>query len=402
MLAHPLSRLAVLSLVLLSLVIAAGTRPQSAAINSPADDLIVHEWGTFTSVSGVDAQPLVWRPLNVESDLPSFVYSIDKGNSWRGLRYPSKSGLPVRVRMETPVIYFYAQQEMNVAVKVGFPNGWITEWYPQARTAGWGAIDWGQFKILPGASLDFPHDRTENHYYPARETDAAPVQLRTDQQTEQEKFLFYRGVGNFVLPLSFKLRGDKIVIANTGAQEIGKVVIFENRGGKTGYLLRDAPQGELEIERPTLDNKIDGLRTAIKAMLISRGLYQKEADAMLNTWRDSWFEEGLRVFYLMPRRTTDTILPLTIDPQPSQLVRLLVGRTELITPEMERHVIEQAAKLDDPSQGVREAALKEIKRYGRFTEPVLKQTLEHATDQKLRLRVERLLDEMEQEATRRS
>ncbi len=36
-------------------------------------------------------------------------------------------------------------------------------------------------------------------------------------------------------------------------------------------------------------------------MLIAQGLYQDEAQAMLETWRDSWFEEGSRLLYIVPR-----------------------------------------------------------------------------------------------------
>ncbi len=95
------------------------------------------------------------------------------------------------------------------------------------------------------------------------------------------------------------------------------------------------------VDRPALDDKLPELRQEMKAMLIANGLYEKEADAMLNTWRDSWFEEGLRVFYLMPRKTTDAILPIVIEPEPAGLVRVLVGRTEIITPEMEQNVTNQ-------------------------------------------------------------
>ena len=37
--------------------------------------------------------------------------------------------------METPVVYFYTDKETKVSVKVDFPRGWITEWYPFAATA---------------------------------------------------------------------------------------------------------------------------------------------------------------------------------------------------------------------------------------------------------------------------
>lgn len=388
------ARQLVLGLGLLVLVIVVvGTslsRFSSANTRGKSPDLVVHEWGTFTSVAAQDGRSLIWRPLNVESDLPSFVYSVDKGDTWRGLRYPSKSGLAVRVRMETPVLYFYAQEEVSVAVKVRFPSGRITEWYPTAKVNR-GDIDWGELRVMPGAQVYLPNDFRENHYYPARETDAAAIQIRRDQVTEQEKFLFYRGVGNFDLPLSVRLAEDKIAIKNVGTENIRTAVLFENRSGKIGYRIVDLSSTEAFLNRPELRSDLKDLWRDLKAMLIAEGLFEKEAEAMLNTWRSSWFEEGLRVFYMMPRKTTDTVLPIDINPQPASLVRVLVGRTELITPEMENNVTAQLKALDDPSLNVRQSALKKINRYGRFTESILTQILDHSSDPQVKSEVEQLL-----------
>ena len=72
--------------------------------------LIVHEWGTFTSIAGKTGFALDWRPLNGSSDLPKFVHTLQDG---RGLRHgPAKLSLEAQIRMETPVIYFYADREM--------------------------------------------------------------------------------------------------------------------------------------------------------------------------------------------------------------------------------------------------------------------------------------------------
>lgn len=392
MLTPPLAGPATLCLALLSFIFAgAPSRPSS---NAAGAGLVVHEWGTFTSVAGRDGRTLVWRPLSFESDLPSFVYSVDKGTTWRGLRYPSKSGLAVKVRMETPVLYFYSGEEATVRVRVGFPGGRITEWYPQAHSVSSGDIDWGELRVLPGAHVGLPHDFRENHYYPARETDAALVQVRIEQQTEHEKFLFYRGVGNFDLPLSVRLEGDRVTIKNSRQENVRQVVLFENSGGSIGYQILNMPETEVVVDRPALDDKLPELREEMKTMLIANGLYEKEADAMLNTWRDLWFEEGLRVFYLMPGKTTEAILPIVIEPEPAGLVRVLVGRTELITPEMEQSVTNQVSKLSERSIGGREAALREINKYGRFLEPILTQVLMHTTDPQLKMEVERLLEEM--------
>jgi len=89
--------------------------------------LVVHEWGTFTSIAGKDGIALEWRPLNGPTDLPKFVHTIQKEGD--GLRHPSGKGeLTAAVRMETPVLYFYSDNEMDVDVKVDFPKGKITEW----------------------------------------------------------------------------------------------------------------------------------------------------------------------------------------------------------------------------------------------------------------------------------
>jgi hypothetical protein len=400
------SRLVAGCLLAFSLAALVGVR--LAAQNGPAsraqkksvpaeNQLVVHEWGTFTSIAGKDGVALDWRPLNGPSDLPKFVHTIEEGG---GLRHPpGKGDLRARVRMETPVLYFYSASEMDVSVKVDFPKGKITEWYPQARAASAG-IDWGRLKVMPGAALTFPVESAHSHYYPAREVDAAPVQVcSTNGKTiQQEKFLFYRGVGTFDLPLSVKLEGESVVLKNLGQDEISHLVIFENRGGKIGYRLCDAFTGEMTHERPALDKSMNALLEDLKQILVASGLYEKEAAAMIKTWRDSWFEEGMRVFYILPRRTTDEILPVTIEPRPSELVRVLVGRAEVITPEMEKSIRQQITLLRDPSPQVREAAAKEIRKYGRFSEPILKRLLEQETDAGVRARIRKLIEASGREA----
>ena len=83
---------------------------------------------------------------------------------------------------------------------------------------------------------------------------------------------------------------------------------------------------------------------------------------MLETWRDSWFEEGSRLIYIVPARLIDAILPLQVEPAPAETVRVFVGRIELITPETERSVEEAIARSDRSA----------IDRYGRFLDPILK------------------------------
>ena len=317
--------------------------------------LVVHEWGTFSTIAGEDGFALEWRPLAGTNDLPRFVHEIGDPS---GLRHCVKCDLTAKIRMETPVLYFYTDRDMVVSVRVDFPKGKITEWYPNVRSVGSG-IDWGRFAVLPNATTSLTTEAVANHYYAARETDSALVRVcnTNGRAPEFEKFLFYRGVGGFDLPVSVKLDGDFVRLA--GLTDIEQVIVFENRGGNIGFRVVDVLADEMTVERPPVGDSLALLLAELQQSLVAHGLYKKEARAMLNTWRDSWFEEGLRVFYILPRKSTDAALPLTIDPKPDELVRVLVGRIEVITPEMELRV------LADP------------KLYGRFAEPILKRASAH-------------------------
>ena len=256
-------------------------------------------------------------------------------------------------------------------------------------------IDWGRITVMPGAEESFLTEAKESHYYPARETDAAPIRVCTNKEAhegdQREKFLFYRGVGTFDLPVAARVEDDKVVVTNTTDESIPKFILFENRGGKAGYKIHDLSNGNAEIERPALDQTIDWLARDFVSLLVAEGLYEKEARAMLKTWRDSWFEEGLRIFYIVPRKMTDGILPITIEPAPKELVRVLVGRMEVITPEMERAIQQQVAKLESASPDIQSIARTIIRKHGRFSEPVLKTILESTTDTKLRSRIEQII-----------
>ncbi len=113
---------------------------------------------------------------------------------------------------------------------------------------------------------------------------------------------------------------------------------------------------------------------------------------MIETWKDSWFEEGLRVFYILPTAATNEILPLRVAPQPKETVRVLVGRTEIITPEIEQDVKRQVVLLRSTSAKVREQAQNNLQKHGRFYEPILKSILQNESNAKVREQIQKLLE----------
>lgn len=351
-----ISRISLLAVLIAVTIFGSGTQKNG---------LIVHEWGTFTTVSRDDGTAYHWNPLLGPSELPAFVHGAP--NTREGFCPKCERTL---ARMETPVLYFYTDREMKVSVKVDFPSGKITEWFPEAHSTNPG-INWGNVTLLPVLQADLPNDGKRSHYYPARETDASAIRVETGTGSEQEKFLFYRGIGNFSSPLQARLAGDRLILKNAGAEVISPVILFENREGKMGWEILDTLTSEADLPRPALGRPIDSLLCELQKALAAHGLFEKEAAAMVKTWRDSWFEEGMRVFYIVPRKATDAILPITINPLPDQLARVFVGRGEIITPEIAVEIQDAARQFGKGSAEERFAAIKTVRRYGRFAEPVL-------------------------------
>lgn len=322
----------------------------AGGLSGPPEPVTVHEWGTFTSIAGPDGNAVEWLPLSVSSDLPPFIYHFGDKIYSRGT-----------VRMETPVLYCYSAKETDVSVKVGFPSGTITEWYPAAGQRIQ-EIAWPRVRILPAITGDFPSDGKTSHYYAARNTEAAVLQVSHQGVEQQERFLFYRGVATFQPPLSVKLVNNQIVVRNRIEEQPGAIILFENQGGRAGYRFGHLTGSEVALERPELGSGVSSLRRELEGLLVANGLFADEAHAMVETWRDSWFEEGTRVFYLLPRSAVDSILPLTISPKPAGLERTFVGRIEVITPEIEAAVVAAFQNSDRTA----------FAKYGRFAEPILK------------------------------
>jgi hypothetical protein len=207
-----------------------------------------------------------------------------------------------------------------------------------------------------------PNDGSKTHYYAARDTDAAIIRLpASKKQVEHEKFLFYRGVGSCRVPLQVRMTGNEeyVLLQNSENQELSRLFVLSVRG-KTGDFvhvqgLKKDETKQIKVprgERP-ISQLRDDLAKAMREALIGEGLYAREAAAMVETWRDSWFgEEGLRVLYVLPREWTDRVLPLSIKPAPQQLARVMVGRAEVITPTKEWQLMKQIVKFSEGDRGM--------------------------------------------------
>lgn len=338
-----------------------------------APDLTAHEWGTFTAIAGKNGRAVEWLPLGVPRfppsiDLPQFVEHLN------GINF--KLGLRGTIRMETPVLYFYSPRDLTVSAKVSFAKGLITEWYPHAdrvqptvatdsnlsRLSVDGSIEWNRVAVSSSLAGEFPREAQPNRYYAARETGSSPLRVHAGTEEQQEKFLFYRGVSASPLPISVRVTGDgKLVVESLGEEEIPNAILFERRGERVGYRVIGALTDAATVDPPLLNGSVESLCADLEEMLVGQGLYRDEAHAMIETWKNSWFEEGSRLIYIVPSGFIDRVLPLTIDPAPGQIVRVFVGRLEIVTPATATAVRTALAHHDEAT----------LDKYGRFLQPIL-------------------------------
>ena len=369
---------------------------------APDQGFTAHEWGTFTSVQGADGVQMDWNPLSV-SELPKFVYERSRAGAKRGFVLAGKTAATVcRQRMETPVIYFYSDKARTVDVSVNFPQGQVTEWYPQesaadlspvrtaARAAKVPALHWAKVDILPkaeSAGLTLPQEKAGSHYYAARATDAALLRIAAEgKKAEVEKFLFYRGTGSFQSPLTVTLDSadaTRVTLKNAGTEALRDLFVCNAQGGAVSWerVASLAPGASVTVvSDPDAAKKRsrEMLAAALRDGLARAGLFPKEAAAMVQTWEDSWLgEPGLRVLYTLPRAWTDRTLPLAITPAPKAIERVMVGRAEIITPVMEQALLSATERYLAGSEETRPQTVTEARALGlgRFAEPTLRRVM---------------------------
>lgn len=359
---------------------------------------IAHEWGTFTAVQGSDGVPLGGMS-HEEETLPSFIMSRDVFTQAIDPRCHKMKGMPVcdddfsdfitpiysadvTQKMETPVIYFHSDRPRQVHVDVGFPGGIISQYYPAPTTFS-PAI--GRITGLQNGRVGFdvsvvtnplpiPEVKADSVYRPARDVDANYI----SSQGQNEKFIFYRGLGNFTTNLSVISIDGNLAVRNSGNEAIPAAYLLDATPGSHFVLelgeiaansTRIVPQDAIAAQRAqglTTPSFLLNAANVLNKGLERSGLYRDESVAMTNTWKNSYFRNpGLRVLYILARPETERLLPLTMTPKPQELVRTLVGRIEVMTDVEERSLLNSLR-----------AGNLQLTSLGRFAEPKLRRLLQ--------------------------
>jgi hypothetical protein len=403
--------------------------PQDAAPpQKPAkpSDLVVHEWGTFLGMSSANGTALDGM-YHEEHTLPAFVHGRGKDQ----LKLPN-----MFLKGETPVIYFYTKEKQNVRVGVGFPRGIWTQWYPQAavvlpnlatQVEQSGALKGGRIcwfaEVIPrwdmpqtaanhdGAGTEvvnlLPKTSRDALWNHARDVDAAFVKVtdgaRNQPAQEFERFLFYRGLGDAKLPLRIEesrqgtLTLDSELNLGEGVRDIFVLRVERGRGAFS-YRPALRPGETASGVIPPLDQAqplaefTRKISDELTARLAESGLFAKEARAMVNTWANSYFQtDGIRVLFVLPQSWTDAFIPMTVAPQPRKIVRVMVGRLEMLSADRQRSAEAAIGKLVSRDSTERAHAFRFLHEQGRYVEPIVRHVAKTTKDERIKSLCGRLL-----------
>jgi len=381
----------------------------------PPANYVAHEWGTFTSMVSTEGVALDGLH-HEEEELPKFVHDLLKIDAY-GHTETKLPASRVTQKMETPVIYFHSDEALRVQVRVWFERGLMTQFYPLPSTVypeladaraqridmskvDGSCLEW-DLDLVPrsaGAPKEIPAVGTDHPWSFARQTSSCYVRTRpaagSPARAEAEHYVFYRGLGRWQPAVSLRAEPRGVATLHNGmAQAIPFCALLElgEHGGRFAIGKPLAADGDQRFDlgaiawiadREQLSRQIGA---AVMQGLVQQGLYLDEARAMVATWTRSWFcKDGARAIYVLPREQVDAVLPLHLQPRPKELVRVLVGRLEYITPESQARV-EQALRdrtSADPAGPIRAEAV--FASLDRFLEPHLRNVAQNGSDAALR------------------
>ncbi len=342
--------------------------------------LIVHEWGTITThhrpngavVGGLNR-------IDSKEVLPDFVVRYEPEvtrSADRLLKTPSGPGrADITMRLETPVIYFHVPEGTRFApfnLDVDFRGGVLNEFYPTAKAslamdaqrlndiqkAGpnkWdgitfnsavkGSLHWEGITLKDSVALL----ATNNHTWLApRKVNSSGVQLFP---TQSERYLFYRGVAHLDALMQTEFTSAGLTLRSPSdlswmpkaSMQIPRAWVMDVRADGTAAfremrnidISRNSPSCDLATAAPFTPadytpTKLTELRATMRSTLIASGLNVDEAEAMFETWRESWLTApGTRVLYMVPTEWTNYYLPMRVS-IPAEITRVMVGRIDIL------------------------------------------------------------------------
>lgn len=264
-----------------------------------------HEWGVWMVENG----RITIDDLAAES--PRFVHRTPAAPD-RPIPQITNSNVTVR----KPVLFMRANRPIDdLRVDVRFVGGRPWLYYPQGEARGNRLQFRGRLVQDPAAATREirdargPRGRRAPRRHWWRFLQAVGADTFISNTGDSERFIFYDGPVRFRAPIT--MRNDNLR-SRRGERRVWVVANGE-------YVESVATPREL---RETLRGPVNALRGRLEDELRRAGLTEAETASLLNTWTPELNNQERHVIYLLTRTEYDRMLPITITPEPTELVRV--------------------------------------------------------------------------------
>ncbi len=389
--------------------------------------LTVHEWGVFCGFA--DAQ---YANANLKEEWASMPEGFYRQFPEHRLRGVDSEAPPAFV--EKPIIYFYTgRQNLALEVKLAFAAGAPVVWWPCATSPVdqtppkpgdvFRALEWsGKLTADPARAPGIVSLPPDSWVQKARidgpalfVTNDAPKKvgaalgppvpgrgggMRRGYRMQSEKFIYYDGL----TPAVDFIRCDDasagtITVQNTAKFDIANLILVDRRDEKSfRYARVDKLAAGAKVKvalKAITDDEFKQPAQVLRTDLRAAGLFDKEADSVLEIWRKGLFDRpGITALYLLPQAEYDRMLPLTVTPKPQSTVRVgiaLQGQIEMASAKINACVKDLVAKMDDDKYRVRDQAEKDLSDLGPAAFAAIRAALAGNVSAEARTRLEKLL-----------
>lgn len=376
---------------------AALTAMGAAGLAQDAAVYDVHEWGVVTvpyrhpDASLRSFGSRAEKGIEIEEKLPDFVVTYPEQfaatvESWKNR--------PVR----KPVLYFHAEERVDLSLRVKIPTGRPVAWFPPAadygpqpqfpfglhkpgagpkipkpedmpRKDGW--LAWSRLELHPSVKLDLPE--AEGWWSTARRPSCAYVQ----HLGGWERFVFYDALAGYDPKVELDWTETGVKITNRSGRTYAHVFVLRVRKGTCSAAHAKALADGATVELRPIEGDPEGLAGAFEAA----GLNRDEAQAVVEIWTPEWLRaDGARVLCFVPRATYDEFLPIELAPAPRKLERVLVAHVECLDPALEADVRRWIADLSNDSLDVRDEAAQRLRKLGPLAHDAIRRAADAAAD----------------------
>jgi hypothetical protein len=379
--------------------------------DEPVKGFFVHEWGVWRVHDDIEMANADMRAQ--WDELPAFVYGQTTTRDFP--HHFERHSLVTK-----PVLFFHAPEAMQASVRIDFFRGVPAVWWPATKNPSY--HDYGPRKITKperpvkylewrlhlkkmagqnGSRYELKPVNKSHWMNTLRDVKCDDVYVEVEDRNwglEREKFVYYDGLLPRVNALSIIVDKERVSLKNQASYTVFDVWVIDNRVAakpRVGRLpLLDAQDlAEVDLTAMTEPRWDEEAGKALTAQLKDAGLNEDEAASLTTVWSADFFHSaGVTLFYRLPQKKYDHLLPLTVKPRPEKIVRVGLVQQILFDKELADRIAKLVKQLDDDDYHKREAAQQELAKLGPIVLSYLPRVRPTNATPELRRRFEELLE----------